>query len=380
MIISALKETLFKKRENLNNSSSFRLVNLHNKFMEATKRFGLDKNKRMSMYRSLERMTADPASLQINDAIKELQKLQEVKGYRNREWYIYQDILEQLSDRDNFGTAIARYIPQQDSIIISAAEQEDITIGFTSVIAMNKKTQLMKKAYVSAITYPVILLVLLLVIIYYFASIVVPQMTSTMTSSSKLSGISSLLVAFTNSFSYWFPVLCISVISLIGFIIWAIPNLTGTKRKYIENFPPFNMYKIVVGCGFLYSLNSLSQAGYMHIEALDKMVDGVNKYLRSRILVLMDLLADGMDVGQALIASKMDFPDKKMLTELAIQIEYSDSEDGLEMLANTLAEDGLETIQRQARILNTCCTILIASIVAFLYMGIYSLGSDISNI
>lgn len=123
-IITTLRDKVSPQKKQLHASGSkFKLVNIHNKFMEKTKKFGLDKNKRMSMYRSLERMTGDPASLQINDAIKELQKLQEVKGYKNREWYIYQDVLDQVSDKDNFGTAISRYIPQQDSIIISAAEQ-----------------------------------------------------------------------------------------------------------------------------------------------------------------------------------------------------------------------------------------------------------------
>lgn len=48
----------------------------------------------------------------------------------------------------------------------------------------------------------------------------------------------------------------------------------------------------MIGCSFLFSISSLSKAGYMHIEALEILYDKSNKYLQSRIKVLMDKLAD----------------------------------------------------------------------------------------
>jgi len=139
------------------------------------------------------------------------------------------------------------------------------------------------------------------------------------------------------------------------------------------------MYRIMVGCGFLFALNSLSKAGFMQIDALEQMVKLAKPYLRYRIEVIMDLMADGMDIGQALIHSKLDFPDKQMVRELAIQTKYSE-DDSLEVLSNNLAEDGLEAIKRQAQLLKFIITLVVFGTIGFLYFAVYQFGLDIGNV
>jgi type II secretory pathway component PulF len=182
-----------------------------------------------------------------------------------------------------------------------------------------------------------------------------------------------------NTFYYWFGALVIFILFSGSLIWWSLPNFSSKHRKYLENIPPFNMYRLMVGCGFMFALNSLSKAGYIQIDALEQMVILSRPYLRHRIEILMDLMADGRDLGEALIYSKLDFPDKQMVRELAIQVKYSEN-DALEILSNTLAEDGLATIRAQAAVLNTVVTMLVFSIIGFLYFAIFSLGMELGNV
>ncbi len=66
--------------------------------------------------------------------------------------------------------------------------------------------------------------------------------------------------------------------------------------------------------------------------------------------------------------------------ELSIQTKYSDSDDSLEILSKTLAEDGIETIQVQAKSMNYIITFLVFGVILMLYLGVYQLGQDAGNI
>lgn len=357
------------------------MIVINNKFSELLKTLGLalPYKKRMAMYRMLEKMTGEPANLQINEAVYELQSLEQQQESRTSLWYVYDDIIDNMrSSEHGFAGALAKFIPQQDTMIIAASEQDDITLGFTTVIENNKKTQEMKKAFIKALAYPSFLLVVLLGVIYYFSIELIPVMAENIPDGANISALSSFLITMANTFYYWFSVLILFIFFTGGLTWWSLPNFSSRYRKYLENIPPFNMYRLMVGCGFMFALNSLSRAGYIQIDALEQMVTLSRPYLRQRIEILMDLMADGRDLGEALIYSKLDFPDKQMVRELAIQVKYSEN-DALEILSNTLAEDGLATIRAQASILNTLVTMLVFSIIGFLYFAIFGLGMELGN-
>lgn len=355
-------------------------VNTHNNLAQITKKTIMNYKQRMMMYRMLEKMTGEPATLQINEAIEELKAMEVNKDLKSRLWYVYDDVMEQMRNSDaDFAKAISKYIPQQDTMIISASEQDDITIGFATVIENNIKISMMKKAFYSALAYPVMMLGILMLLLYYFSVKVIPAFVDNMPNGVILSSSSELLVKLTHYFNWWFFGLVIFLAVLIGWLTWALPNMISKHRSHLEELPPFNMYRIMIGCGFLFALNSLGKAGFMQIASLEQMLSLARPYLRYRIEVIMDLMADGNDIGQALIISKLNFPDKQMVRELAIQVKYS-SDDSLEVLSNTLAADGLEAIKNQAQGLRFIVTMIVFGTIGFLYFSVYQFGIDLSNV
>ncbi|MCC2645585.1 MAG: type secretion system family protein [Burkholderiales bacterium] len=352
----------------------------HNFLSRLFKKTAMSYKKRMAMYRMLEKMTDEPATLQINEAMEELRGLEVKKDLKNRMWYVYDDIMEQMRSSDaDFAKALSRYVPQQDTMIIAASEQDDITVGFTTVIENNKKTTEMRKAFTGALAYPLLMVCVLLILIYYFSVKVIPEFVQNIPDGVVLSSTSEILMTLSNKFNYWFSALIAILVALSLFTVWALPNFINKFRKYLEEIPPFNMYRIMIGCGFLFALNSLGRAGFMQIDALEQMLKLAKPYLRYRIEIIMDKMADGMDIGQALIDSKLNFPDKQMVLELAIQTKYSE-DDSLEVLSHTLAEDGLEAIKRQAQVMKYIITVLVFGTIAFLYFAIYQFGMDLSNV
>lgn len=355
------------------------MIDAHNRLSKLFKSSAMNYKRRMAMYRMLEKMTGEPASLQINEAMTELQTLEVEKELKTPLWFVYDDVIEQMRSTDaDFAKALSKFVPQQDTMIMGASEQDDITVGFSTVIENNKKTNEMKKAFTQALGYPLLMTGVLLALLYYFSTSVIPAFTENLPAGVVLSSSSLFLVLMAKNFNWWFGILVGTLLLLVGATLWALPNYISKSRKYLENIAPFNMYRIMVGCGFLFALNSLGKAGFMQLEALEQMVKLAKPYLRYRIEIIMELMADGLDIGQALIYSKLDFPDKQMVRELAIQIKYSE-DDSLEVLSSTLAEDGLEAIKRQAQILKFIITIMVFGTIGFLYFAIYQFGLDLGN-
>ena len=351
----------------------------HNKLSELTKKTAMGYKERMKMYRMFEKMTAEPASLQINEAVEELRNLEVERDLRSRLWYVYDDIMEQMRNTDaDFANSLSKYVPQQDTMIIAASEQDDITTGFATVIENNKKTNEMKKAFVSALSYPLLLVCVLLALLFYFSVKVIPAFVESIQPGTVLSPSSVFLVKLSNNFASWFTILITSIVVFTLAIYWALPNLTNKYRKYLENIAPFNMYRIMVGCGFLFALNSLGRSGFMQLEALEQMGTLAKPYLKHRIMLIMEQMADGLDIGQALIQSKLDFPDKQMVKELAIFIKYSD-DDSLDSLSASLAEDGLETIKLQASAMKLLINFLVYGCIGLLYFSVYQFGIDLGT-
>lgn len=358
---------------------SNKFVDLQNNLADRNKKRAFNYSKRMAFYRKLERMTGEPAAVPINDALFELQNLEEIKGRRSSMWYLLDDIMLQLrSTKDSFTDCLSKYVPENDVMVLAAAESDDIALGFKALIESNKKSRIMKKTFISAIAYPCILIVVMLMVISGFSIWIIPQYAEMIKPETTLSMLSSLLLNTSKYLPIWLPSLMITIIGVIAFIIWALPNL-NKFRLQIEDIPPFNMYRIMTGGAFIFALNSLSKAGYSPQEALHEMKNSTKPYLNHRISIYLELMAEGKDLGDVLYESQLNFPDKDMVKELSIQTKYSDEDNSLEILSEVLFEDGLEVIQKQAKLINGIMTLIITTVIVMLYVGILMLGQDASS-
>lgn len=361
-------------------SLNSKLLDFQNNQADRNKKRAFNYYKRMAFYRKLERMTGEPAAVPINDALFELQAFEEIKGKRTSMWYLLDDVMLQLrSSKDSFTTCLSKYIPENDVMVLSAAERDDITLGFKALIDSNKKSRVMKQAFINAISYPLFLVMLILLVITGFSIWIIPKYAEMIPPNATLSTPSQVLLAISKYLPIWLPLIVVSVLSLVVFIIWALPNL-NKFRVNLENLPPFNMYRIMTGGAFIFALNSLSKAGYAPQEALNEMRDAVKPYLRHRIDIYLNLMADGKDLGEVLYESQLNFPDEEMVKELSIQTKYSDEDNSLEVLSKVLHEDGLEVIKKQAKSVNTIITLSVMTIIAMLYIGVLLLGQDVGSI
>lgn len=345
------------------------------------KKLVFNSKQRLKFYYMIEKLSADDVELSFYVILVELQQA-ELENNRNRKtllYYVYEDFIGWARSGKTIAECLQDYVPETDVMMITAFEEHDIAQGFRDLIAYNEALLGMKKEFVAAIAYPAFLVVILIAIMAYFSISLIPTLTQNMPESIQLSGVSQVLVLLSKNFFIWFPAICFFILFIIGFLLWALPNFNSALRVKLEGIPPFNMYRINIGCGFLQSLSMLTKSGMQQAEAIETMAKLAAPYLAYRLGVIYSKVRDGRSLGEALVLSKLNFPDKKMVSDLSILSKHGVLENSLDKLADTMTRDGINTIKQQAVTLKTIAIACVAATILFMFAGVYSISQDMTD-
>lgn len=332
---------------------------------------------REKFYDKIYRLSNDDIGLQYYDIVSELLEQETSSGKKKTSLgLVYERILERLTLGSSISESLNGFIPEVDRLMIASFEDGEISEGFHALMLYNNQTKAMNGALLKALGYPSALISFVIGIIWYFSTSLIPQLTQNIPPGAELSTSSSMMIMLSEGFWVWFPTLLGSVIFLIIVLKWALPNYNGKFRVKLESFPPFNIYRIVNGCGFLSSLSALSKSGYQQLDALETMSEMATPYLSRRINLITEKMKEGENLGVALVAINLNFPDKEMLKDIALVSKYGALEDSLDSMVINMTEQGLSTIKAQSAVLKQIATFIVALTIAFLFTGIYSISQD----
>ncbi len=161
------------------------------------------------------------------------------------------------------------------------------------------------------------------------------------------------------------------------FTLWALPNYRSGFRLILDKFPPFSIYRILVGVSFLHTLSALTKAKLKQNDALIEMKRFAQPYLIYRINKYLMSINNGKSLGQALISTKLNFPDEYVIKELAMYAESGNIDDAMHEVIHSLNEDGLELVNKQAGILKTISFAWIMTLIMILIMSIFTFVMDL---
>lgn len=363
---------------------------------------------RVAMYDKLARLTSDDLGLKLSDVFSILMEQQtsttsfEIKipkaismfiGGKDRftykktnktmMYYGLEDMYERMKSGGSESEAMSRYLPQTDIMMIEAFVGDDMSEGFKNLIAYNKKTREMSSTLKKAVIAPVFYIVALYSIIGFFSISLVPEIVKTIPEGTKFSWGSELVIFFSDNYFSILIYTIVIVISLISILSYMLPRYNGSFRLMLEKIPPFSIYKIVNGCGFLNALNSLTMSGFQEFDAieriLDKSTENKNYYMEHRLRLIIEHMKNSESVGKALVSINLDFPDKEILKDLEIFSRFGVLDESLPKITEEITEKGLGIINLQAKIVNTVMIVIVVLGILMLFNGIFSLTTDLSN-
>ena len=169
-----------------------------------------------------------------------------------------------------------------------------------------------------------------------------------------------------------FPTIMLLIYATIG--IW-----TGPIRVLIDNVPPWSLYKVFVGITWLLALSALVKGGVPVSIALQSLRRDSSPYLKEKIDKTLAFIKNGDNLGQSLMKTGLNFPDKEIISDLKIYSELDNFEEALEKLANDWLEESVYMIEQKASILNMVALLSVSGVIAWAVFGVFEMQEQITD-
>lgn len=289
---------------------------------------------------------------------------------------IYTLFLENHSLGTKMGEVMSDWVPAAEAVQIFAAERSGrICEGFRQAYKIAKQQAIFIKMFKQALIAPALQLLMAVGILAMAFISLIPTVANTI-SAEKRSGLSNFVYSMSQTFHWWFAGFLIFIIALIIWLVWALPNLNNSLRLKLENIPPFSIYRIMVGAGFMEAFNALLNSNVTQREALLILEKFAKPYLKYRINRIQELTEQNF--GQALISIKLDFPDKEVINELAMASKQGNIAKALPDVVESFQSEGVELIQLQANIANGIARAIVFAVILFLMLSSFTFVIDMA--
>ncbi len=282
-----------------------------------------------------------------------------------------------LQNGNPLSVAIEGWAPPKERLMLSVGDVSHMDDALANLIKVTEGTKKMTAPLVGAISYPMFLSMMTVLIIYAIGVYMVPPMIAA-APGTRWTGLARDLVSL--SFwiqKYWFIAFA-SLPTLFFLIYLTLSRWKGPSRTYVENVPPWSLYRIFVGVTWLLAMAALVQAGTPVSQALRNLRHDASPYLLYRIDKALIFINNGDNIGEALNKTGLLFPDKEIIGDLRIYSEMDNFQAALNQMANEWLEDSVTSIEQKAGVLNMVATLFVSGVIAWSVMGTFAMQEQIT--
>lgn len=336
-------------------------------------------SKRVSFYRKLAKLMSN--GVQILEAMDMLYKQASKNGTRKTEplALVIDDIRIRLKNGSRIAQSLHGWVPTSEEMMISAGERsgaiESTLNGVCEAIEAGSR---MKSAILSGIFYPTILLLAAAGVMALFGIRVIPQFAK-ISSPDSWTGAAASMAVMSHIVSTYGILIIAAIVAALTAVIYSLPRLTGPVRVTLDKFPPYSLYKLWVGSGFLLSLATLVRAGEQAEKALLLMREQSGDWLRERIDGCVTGLRAGYNVGEALDRTGFQFPDQEIIDALSIYAKLSGFDDAMQTVGEEWMETGVAKVQLQSAVAKGVATLMMGGVVAWMAFGLFAIQQNLTS-
>ena len=279
----------------------------------------------------------------------------------------------------SFARAIDGWVPDKDRTVIDAGESAGrLDIAIENAVYIHEGGKKIKSAIIGGLAYPGFLVAIAIGFMAMFGTQVVPafEMVLPRTEWTGTGASMATLSDFVNI--YLVPTL-IAFGVLIFLIVISLSRWTGRARVFFDKLPPYSIYRLSSGAGFLLAVASMVKAGIPIPETLRILQRSAKPWYKERITVTLGYVNNGQNLGEALYRSKFDFPDKETVNDLRAYASLDGFDETLEKLGMEWMEESVDKIKAQASVLKNLSFILLGGVFMWIASGIFALQQQIAN-
>ena len=275
------------------------------------------------------------------------------------------------------------WISSEEQIIIRSGQNVGFSVAFERCIRLEEKRSEIRTMFRKEMTGPVIRLVLIIAVLVFVGKVILPQLMQyaqhDISKGNIFTYILYLIMLFVNS--YWGIVGIVGLVLAIALLIWSLPNWTGTFRTYLDKFPPWSGYRIMVGANWLSSISLMISSNMTVKKALEEtcaIAGKENPWLHERIAAILNKYGPNT-FGMSFVKSGYAFPDQDVIDEMEMYSEQNVDESRYLKLADEWADRGADKMRLQIQVLSSLSQGLFYLVATVFILGIYLFTQDMTE-
>lgn len=341
-------------------------------------RFQFSGKARLRIYRKLSRLQKNGISM--TDAMRMMWTHESQDGQKKSRpaAVALEAWRKQIDNGKTLGIAMLGWVPENDRIVIDAGEKAgSLAQALDDAVFIHLGQKRIRQALIAGLAYPIVLFFTAIGLLYLVGTEIVPTFELILPRE-RWTGAGESMVWLADFVNIAMMPSLAGLAFLIIAVIWSMPRWTGRTRVKFDRFPPYSLYKLVQGSGFLLSFATMVKAGIKTTDALRMMQRNSSAWLTERLSKTLNIMNNGSNIGEALFRSRLEFPDQETVNDLRTYAGLDKFDEALVVIGRENLEETVHRIEQQSASMRNAGILLLAMIFAWIASGIFSLQQQMT--
>jgi Type II secretory pathway, component PulF len=335
---------------------------------------------RIRVYQKLNRFLSSSVSLRQALEIMYQHASEDGRKPKNPTALILLQWLRSVKNGQSFGQAIQGWVPDGDRLVIEGGEAAgNLPQAIERAVLISESLRLIISTIVGGLAYPVMLFVAAIGFLFFFGTEVIPQFEEILPRDQweGIAGQMSTMSDFVQNGLIW--VLLVLVVAIVT-IAATMTKWTGDLRAKFDRYPPWSLYRLVIGAGFMLTVSGMIRAGIAVPKILSMLQRGASPWYVEKLSKTLFQVKNGHNLGEALYRTGFNFPDKETVSDLRSYANLNKFDETLQRLGEEWLSDAIKRIKAQMGVLFMTCLIFFGGVFFWIAGGIFSLVDQVQSV
>jgi type II secretory pathway component PulF len=337
-------------------------------------------NQRIRVYQKLNRFLSSSVSLRQALEIMYQHASEDGRKPKNPTAVILLQWLRSVKNGQSFGQAIQGWVPDGDRLVIEGGEAAgNLPQSIERAVLISESLRLIISTIVSGIAYPVLLFLAAIGFLIFFGTTVIPQFAEILPRDqwTGIAGQMSVMSEFVQNGLIW----VLLALAALGILIAAtMTKWTGPLRVKFDKYPPWSIYRLVIGAGFMLTVSGMIRAGIAVPKILSMLQRGASPWYVEKLSKTLFQVKNGHNLGEALYRTGFNFPDKDTVADLRAYANLNKFDETLQRLGEEWLGDAIKRIKAQMAVLFMTCLLFFGGVFFWIAGGIFSLVNQVQAV
>jgi type II secretory pathway component PulF len=278
-----------------------------------------------------------------------------------------------------FGKAIEGWVPESDRIVIEGGDRAGkLIVAINKAILISESSRKIKGTLIGGLAYPALLIVVAIGFLVMFGLQVVPAFEEILPRE-KWVGAGAQMAFMSDFVRYYMVWFLIFIGGLIFGSIYSLPRWTGHTRAKFDKYPPWSLYRLILGSGFLLTVSGMIKAGIAAPEILRILQRNASPWYKEKLSKTLDNVNNGHNLGDALHLTGFEFPAKETVQDLRAYASLNRFDETLEAIGTEWLSESVAMIDAQTAIFRNIAFLILGGVFMWIAGGIFSLQQQITS-